>query len=55
MAENDVFEGENRSQELNVYYVPVVNAEITTDIDPSNIREGEEVKKRRLLIVFSPV
>ncbi len=44
IADNGVFPSVNRSVELNVYYVPVVHTEITNDIDPSNIREGDEIE-----------
>ena len=43
LADNDIFKARNRSVSLNVYYIPVVNIEITNDINPSNIREGDDV------------
>ena len=45
-AENKVFGSQNKSIELNVYYVPVVHVEIETDLDPGNIREGDTVTMR---------
>ncbi len=45
-AENKVFGAENRSVELNVYYVPVVHVEIESDVDPGNIREGDTIVMR---------
>ena len=45
-ADNGVFPSANKSVALNVYYIPVVHIEIINDIDPSNIREGDEVVLR---------
>ena len=42
-ATNGVFPKQNQSVELNVYYIPVVHIEILSEIDPSNIREGDNL------------
>lgn len=42
-AENGIFPAKNKTHVLNVYYIPVVNIEIVNEIDPSHIREGENV------------
>jgi hypothetical protein len=38
-----VFALKNRSVTLNVYYVPVVHVEMGNNVDPSNIREGDDL------------
>ena len=42
-ADNEIFPSVNKSQTLNVYYLPIVHMEIFNGVDPSNIREGGEL------------
>ncbi len=56
VADNGVFKAENKSVALNVYFVPVVHAEITNSVDPVNIREGDDLEMEcKIQVRFSRV
>ena len=49
-AENEVFPKVNKSSELNVYFIPVLNLELEdTQIDPSYISEGDSITFKCLI------